>query len=300
MVLNELDPHAAALPTLSDRSEPPGQEDRLAHTHVPEWLTRAALPASAWARIASSPLRLLILDYDGTLVPFRADRMAARPEARDITVLREVTTRSTLRPVILSGRPLDELLELIGEAEAHLIGLHGWEEWSPESGRVEHPLEPAVAGALAQAAEGVRLLGWGEMLEIKRCALAFHTRRLNRAAAIDYERRVGLDWQPLGERPGLRFDTMHGGLELRASARDKGTVIRGLLHDAPEGTIATFVGDDATDEAGFKILRDVGVTIRVGEDHAPTAAAHRLASPAHVWAFVRRWRDLIPAPETRA
>jgi len=270
----------------------------LAFTHPEVPPSRSALPASAWARICAARTRLLILDYDGTLVPFRADRMSARAGEPLLSRLREVTERSTLRPVVLSGRPLAELRQLLGGSGLRLVGLHGWEEWTPGQEVVEHAPGAAVRERLEAAARAVAALGWQERLEVKRCALAFHTRGLPPAAARDREQRVGALWEPLGRDRGLRFDRTHGGLELRASERDKGTVVTGLQAGAPEGTLVAFVGDDATDEAAFAALGDQGLSIRVGADLLPTAAQYRLAGPDQVEAFLARWTSLLPARET--
>jgi trehalose-phosphatase len=264
--------------------------------HVPG----TALPASAWARIAASPTRLLILDYDGTLVPLHAERMAARIDASLLTLLRDIAARSRLRPIVLSGRPIVELVELMGAAGIRLIGEHGWNEWSPERGVLEHPLDPHVEEALREGATTVEDLLWGHLLEIKRSGVVFHTRGLLPSVARDYEQRVASLWRPLGSRPGLRFDRTIGGLELRSSARDKGTVVAELLDDSPPGTLITFLGDDVTDEAAFTYLRGLGVTIRVGEMPRPSEATYHLATPSQVEAFLRRWLALLPEPGARA
>src|SRR5258706_8301091 len=49
-----------------------------------------ALPDDFWNRIHSSPRRLLMLDYDGTLVPFHVQRMEALPSPETLRVLREI------------------------------------------------------------------------------------------------------------------------------------------------------------------------------------------------------------------
>jgi trehalose 6-phosphate phosphatase len=77
--------------------------------------------------------------------------------------------------------------------------------------------------------------------------------------------------------------------ELVPAGRDKGWAIETLLGDAPfAGRMPVFLGDDATDEAGFAAVNRLGgLSIRVGDGHRRTTARHRLADPAAVRAWLR-------------
>jgi trehalose 6-phosphate phosphatase len=49
-----------------------------------------------------------------------------------------------------------------------------------------------------------------------------------------------------------------------------------------------FIGDDLTDEHGFRVVNAAGgVSVKVGDGE--TAAAHRLAGPAAVLSTLRAW-----------
>src|SRR2546427_4324988 len=85
----------------------------------------SSLPDAVWSRIASSPRRLLILDYDGTLAPFNVDRGHALPARRTRAALEALIVGGE-SVVIVSGRPIAELHELLGGLPLRLIGEHGW------------------------------------------------------------------------------------------------------------------------------------------------------------------------------
>ena len=247
------------------------------------------LPPSVWERIASSPARLLILDYDGTLVSFQVDRMAARPTDSARAVLRELAVLPGTRTVIRSGRRIQELRLLLRNEELPLIGAHRWEEWSPEGGHVHHQPAPQVLDRLETAARLVEAWGGSDRLEIKRCSVVFHTRGLPIEVAEEQGQCVHALWRPLIEPSELRLDRIAAGLEFRAAARDKGTVVADLSRRSAPGTLTTFLGDDLGDEAAFSRIRTTGIAIRVGRHYGLSAAPWRLDSPAGVEAFLGRW-----------
>src|SRR5207245_9222343 len=58
--------------------------------------------------------RLLLLDYDGTLVPFSPDRDAAFPQERVVRVLKDLVPGSANHVVLVRCRPLAALDKWLG------------------------------------------------------------------------------------------------------------------------------------------------------------------------------------------
>src|SRR2546428_4348457 len=69
--------------------------------------------------------RLLLLDYDGTLVPFSPDRDAVFPKERVVRVLKDLVSDSANHVVLVSGRPRDALDKWFGGLALTLIAEHG-------------------------------------------------------------------------------------------------------------------------------------------------------------------------------
>ncbi len=255
----------------------------------------ADLSPRVWDRIACSPWRELMLDFDGTLAPFRAERIEARVPADTLGALRSIATSGCDRVTIVSGRPVAELRPLLPDLEARLVGEHGWEDWRPGSEPRQHALDDATALQLARAARAAHARGWGPFLERKRCSLVLHTRGLDAAHASQLERLVSEFWwsQFLGD--GLSLENIHGGLELRATARHKGVAVAETLRESPAGALVVYVGDDRTDEDAFEVVAPRGLAIRVGAPGVPSHAPYRLDSPGAVGRFLRRWAMGPPA-----
>src|SRR2546428_6859975 len=86
--------------------------------------------------------RLLLLDYDGTLVPFSPDRDAAFPEERVVRVLKDLVSDSANHVVLVSGRPRGVLDQWFGGLALTLIAAHGGRGRDRGGSAREAPLSP--------------------------------------------------------------------------------------------------------------------------------------------------------------
>jgi len=261
-------------------------------TRAPRRQAPAGIPPALWRRVMAAPHRLLMLDYDGTIAPFRKDRAAARPLPLTLARLRALSGASGTTLAIVSGRPLDELEALIGIPGLRLIGEHGWEERRPGRRRRRHPLPGASRAALARAEAAARRHAWGRRLERKRTGLVLHTRGLPAAAARALHAEARRAWAPEASDGMVALAPTAGGIELRAPQRTKGTAARSLIDEAPAGTLAVFVGDDLTDEDAFAVVRGRGFGVRVGLGRRASLATARLADWDAVAEFLGRWLTL--------
>ncbi len=247
---------------------------------------------------------LLVLDYDGTLAPFRADRMAATPDPALLPALGRLAAAPRVRLVVLSGRPLAELERLLAlDPLPELWGVHGWEHRLPDGRRDDPPLPASLASTLD--AEQRRLAALDPArLERKVATLALHWRGVEAQAAQALQEQVAPRWRELAaSAPELELRRFDGGLELRAAGRDKGRAMRELLASEPAGTPACYLGDDDTDEDAFRALADraegdsgdTTLGVLVAEEARPSAAGARVA-PAEVRLLLDRWADAAGAP----
>src|SRR5687767_8991189 len=142
------------------------------------------LPESLWDSVRHNHRRLLMLDYDGTLVPFRERRDEAYLDQDSLDLLRAIAITTQL--AIISGRPAADLerflpLPILRVAE------HGWEEITVAGGHIVHPLPERAGVALQAAYETAAANDFVQFLERKRCSLVLHTRGLPAAHARSLE-----------------------------------------------------------------------------------------------------------------
>lgn len=273
---------------------------------VPSTLEAAgplALPAplpSPWPRLCAlaGELRgaalVLLLDYDGTLVPFAETPGLAVPDVPLLDLLAALAARPRTRVHVVSGRAPEVLERWLGDLPIALHAEHGL--WSrPAPAVAWHALEtpPVTWRQPVQAVlEEFAACTPGALVEEKTLSLAWHYRAADpelgprRAQAL--QRRLG---EVLSNLPA---EILEGEkvIEIRPRGVNKGRISRDLGDRLPAGVRVVALGDDRTDEDLFAALPPGAVALHVG----PTASAApwRLADVAAARRFLRL---LLEAPE---
>jgi trehalose 6-phosphate phosphatase len=239
---------------------------------------------------------LLLLDYDGTLAPFRVNRFEARPWAGVRELLTRIQRQGQTRLAIVTGRPAAEIAPLLRlETAPEVWGLHGAERLYP-NGRRE--LEVAPAGAqqmLDELRERLRRDSLGGLFEDKPNAVVMHWRGAPPHKAHAIEKRARRLFEPLAEMDGLGLLEFEAGLELRVG-RDKGGAVEEILSEADHDAPVAYLGDDLTDESAFRAVNahdgaHLSVLMRrIGRE---SAADIWLRPPVELREFLERWADAI-------
>jgi trehalose 6-phosphate phosphatase len=224
---------------------------------------------AALDRIGGLRPLLVASDYDGVLAPLVDDPSAAAPLDGVADVLDRIAAVPGVTVAMVSGRGVEDLRTTSGfDAVLRWIGSHGAEYDGPLAGdladrrdALREQLAPAVAGTP------------GARLEVKPASVAVHVRQVpDRSAASALLDRLSTAVDPsLTQKPGKDV------LEIAVTDADKGSALR-RLRDETRAAAAVYLGDDRTDEDGFRALGSADdVTVKVGE--GPTAARYRVADP---------------------
>ncbi|WP_262273371.1 MULTISPECIES: trehalose-phosphatase [Microvirga] len=230
----------------------------------------------------------LFLDFDGTLVDIVERPDAVRVDPALPPVLTRLQERLGGALAIISGRPVAFLDGRFVPHAFDMAGLHGLEH------RIAGKLsmcDPDEHPALRAAVERLRAIVSGKegvLIEDKGCSVAVHWR------LAPHEKDFALATAHAAvEALGADYRVQHGKAvaEILPSAAGKGKVIERFLQEAPyRGRRPVFVGDDLTDENGFKAVNaHGGLSVRIGA--GDTIAKVRLGTPADLrhclstWAF---------------
>jgi trehalose-phosphatase len=245
-----------------------------------------------FALLESAARRVLLLDYDGTLAPFRVERDQAVPYPGVQEVLQRIRAVTATRLVFISGRPWREVVRLLDlDPTPEVWGSHGWEWYRPGHGLSTAPLPDAVRAALAREWRWLAQQGLAERGERKVASIAVHWRGLALPQARDIQATVRQRWQASSRDDRLQLLEFAAGLELRVPGRDKGTAVREVLAGVKTPVAVAYLGDDLTDEDAFRAVAAHGLGILVGPEPRSTAATHWLRPPVELLAFLDRWAE---------
>jgi|HubBroStandDraft_5_1064220.scaffolds.fasta_scaffold21723_2 trehalose 6-phosphate phosphatase len=236
---------------------------------------------------------LLLLDYDGTLAPFRVDRFKARPWVGVRELLNQIQNQTKTRIAVITGRPAGEIAPLLElETPPEVWGLHGVERLYPDGRREIETIAPEVEAKLDELKAQLRRNAFGGLLEEKPNAAVMHWRGVAAAKAREIERRTRKLFEPAAQMQGLGLLRFEAGVELRAG-RDKGGAVKAILAETDvEGARkipAAFLGDDLTDELAFAALKERGLSVLVRREWRETEADVWLRPPGELKGFLREW-----------
>ena len=243
---------------------------------------------------------LLLLDYDGTLAPFRVDRFKARPYAGVRELLSRIQnpgqTGLKTRIAIISGRPAQEIVPLLGlDTSLEVWGLHGSERLYPDGRRELEEAPAATRAKLDELRERLRRDSFGGLFEDKANAVVMHWRGISPRKALQIEQRARALFEPLAHLEGMTLLEFESGLELRVG-RDKGGAVGAILKEEIKGSggccPVAFLGDDITDEAAFRAVnraKGPHLSALVRRARRETAADVWLRPPEELRKFLERW-----------
>jgi trehalose 6-phosphate phosphatase len=222
----------------------------------------------------------LFLDFDGTLVEIAPRPADVIVPSSLIRLLQSRQSQLAGALGIISGRQIEELDNFLAPLSFAAAGEHGAELRYGENMTIVHAVPLP-----AQACIKVRQLNEqfaGTLLEIKAASAALHFRNVP-----EHQQAVTDEMSDLAEQLE-GYELLQGKMvvELKLQNINKGISIT-ELHRQPafSGRRPVYIGDDVTDEAGFKAVNELGgISIRVGRANW-SAAQYSLAdvSAVHAW-----------------
>jgi trehalose 6-phosphate synthase/phosphatase len=230
--------------------------------------------------LRNSDKRLLLLDYDGSLVPFNANYRDAKPAKSTLNLLEKLASDKRNHVVVVSGRSSEDLDAWLGHLPLSLIGEHGacvrkaghkrWHSLDSGTSRWKRAVRPIIS-QYADMTPGARM-------EEKSHSIVWHYRGAPAYYAQKHAVIIKRTLRPILRQYGLRIFQGNKILEIKDPRISKGEAIRPWLKGDYDFTL--IVGDDFTDEDMFQIAHKKAYTIKVGRGR--TAADYRLKSSADV------------------
>lgn len=210
--------------------------------------------------------RLLLLDYDGTLVPFNSNPAETAPSNQVMEILKALGVDNRNRVVLISGRGQKYLEKYFSDLPITLVAEHGAYSKNPGEGWIGlYRPDISTDWMLAALKVLVNLVYefQGSYLEQKSLSMAWHYRGLQKQLSEEEKSQVlNLIWFIRGNGDFEILDSEET-IELRTSGINKGLYLKQWKQGLPFDFILA-IGDSETDEDLFRALDRHHYTIKVG------------------------------------
>lgn len=231
----------------------------------------------------------IFLDYDGTLTP-----IVPRPE--DAIISKEM--KQTLKELakiftvaVVTGRDKEDVENLVGLKELIYAGSHGYIITGPDGLYMEHPDSKKIIPELDKIEKEITPLlqekTKGTQIDRKKYAIGIHYRN---ARKEDEKTVYEIANEMIEKYPGHKLGEGKKIVEIKPDIDwHKGKAIEWIMEalniSGKNNTIPVFIGDDITDEDGFKTIKKDGIGILVGGHGQKTDAEYSLKNVYQVREF---------------
>lgn len=231
--------------------------------------------------------RLILLDYDGTLVDFTPMPEDAAPSPELLDILRKIDSTPNTKLIVISGRNQKDIEKFVGELPIDIIAEHGGMlknqgKWQKQNINISDWKE-SVLTVLNETS----LFCPGSFVEEKVFSLAWHYR--NAATGYIQSRKLIKILDSINSSYNFKILDGNKVVEIKSKEIGKGKAAKYLVEKDNYDFILC-MGDDKTDEEMFEFLvtHPEAITIKVGEGN--TMAKYMLE---HVDDVIKLLRQLL-------
>ncbi len=236
--------------------------------------------------------RILLLDYDGTLVGFHGVPEAARPDEEIKALLTELTQDSKNTVVIISGRNRSTLEKWLGDIDGlYLVAGHGLWVYLPDEKKWNMTVVPDSAwkDIVRPIVEMYIDRMPGALMEEKDFSIALHYRQCESNMATIKIREIKETLMDMTNSSVISILEGNKVLELKDSRVNKGMTASFLIR-RNDYDFCLGVGDDITDEDLFAAIPEDGFSVKIGL--GSTSAAYSLKSWKSMRKLLRRLTEI--------
>ncbi len=224
--------------------------------------------------------RLLLLDYDGTLVPFSRIPSEAAPDNAVRELLGRLCADERNHVVIISGRDLLSLDRWLGALPLTLVAEHG-ASYRPRNGAWQQMVSVSELwkDEIRRVMQLFVIRCAGSFIEEKRNTIAWHYRNTQTGLGFSRSRELLNTLSQLIQNTTLQVIDGNKVVEVRISGFDKGASALRIFNETNPDFVLS-LGDDTTDEDMFKALEGEAYTIKV--NNGASAAQFTILSQQQV------------------
>ena len=225
--------------------------------------------------------KLVLLDYDGTLVNYSPLPDKATPPDQLLGVLEKLIRFPQTRVIVITGRRIHDIDNFLGHLPIDIMAEHGalnkvngkWEKLTQDDGSWKNKVLPLL--------NRITLTCPNSFVEEKHFSLTWHYRNVETNTGFIHSRELIRLLENVAQSYNLRIIDGKKVVEIVTAEIDKGKAVRQLIEPNDYDGILC-IGDDETDEDMFRYLKkyENAVTIKVGKEK--TFAKYRLETVEEV------------------
>lgn len=209
-------------------------------------------------------LRLLFLDYDGTLVGFNNDPALAVPPEETLKNLDLLSRDPKNKIIVISGRKKDTLEEWLGHLKLDLVAEHGsWIKLHRQNWKSVNTQDLGWKKELTEILEQFSIKTAGSFIEEKSYSLVWHYRNVDPMLADIRKNELLETLNKFISDKQLNIQEGNKVIEVKPHNINKGAAAQKWI-DTIAADFIMAIGDDITDEDTFKVMPDEAFTIKVG------------------------------------
>jgi trehalose 6-phosphate synthase/phosphatase len=242
---------------------------------------------------AESTRRLILLDYDGTLVPFTTAPEEASPGEELRRKLRLLVDDPANNVVIISGRSPEALDKWLGDTGVDLAAEHGAqiklrsEGWQTIASADATEWKAQLRPVLETFADRTP----GAFVEEKANALAWHYRKVEPEMGLQRVATLIDALEDLIANTPLQILNGNKVIEVKHHSAGKGHASQHWLQGADSYDFIMAIGDDVTDEEMFAVMPEGAWSIKVRRAFHSNAEYY-LSTPYHVHRLLQDLTEL--------
>ena len=244
-------------------------------------------------KILNSYSIFLFLDYDGTLVPFKHKPTEVTTPEKIKKIIRQLIKNPKLQIIIVTGRTLHDIQNLLNLKGLSFIALHGLYIKTSNGSQFNWKSADQTRLLIKEIKENMEkelLEKEGAFLEDKGLTLVLHYRLLssNRIQII----RGKFKKIVFTHDKNQVLEIINGAkiIETRPKGWNKGTAVEMFLkkYTNKKNILSIYIGDDITDEDAFQFIGKKGISIYVAnQSKRMTAAQYYVKNPDEVLIFLQ-------------
>lgn len=227
-------------------------------------VVKSAVRNEILQRYNKASKRLLLLDYDGTLVGFKKQIDLASPDRELSEILDKFIADEKNTTTIISGRKHQTLEKWFGDKKLNLVAEHGaWTKQGKNEWKKKKGLSDFWKEEVHQLMDDFCDRTPGSFIEEKSYSLVWHYRKVQKGLGPLRANNLMDNLRYI--IPGYGLQLLNGDkvVEVKQSEVNKGKAALNLMEKETYDFILA-IGDDYTDEDIFKVLPDTAITIKVG------------------------------------